>query len=326
MKGYKAFNKGVICKDKQYAENTVFEEPDAVLCENGMHFCENPFDVLDYYPLVNADGEFSDFAEVESLAEVKTNDNKKFFTARLKIGAKLSFAGFVKACVEFCIEKTRMDISDGNGSSGNCAKIGSSGYCAQIGSSGYCAQIGSSGYCAKIGSSGYCAKIGSSGDLAQIGSSGDSAKIGSSGYCAKIGSSGNCAQIGSSGNCAKIGSSGDSAKIGSSGDLAQIGSSGNCAKIGSSGYCAQIGSSGNSAKIGSSGENSVICCAGNGSMVKAKKGSWITLSEWKYSDLKERYVPVCVKTEYVDGDRIREDTFYKLEQGEFVGVKDEEDA
>ena len=235
MKGYKAFEKGMICKDKQYAENTVFEEPDAVVCKKGMHFCANPFDVLEYYPLVNADGEFSDFAEVESLAETKTDDNKKFCTTKLKIDAKLSFVGFVKACVEFCIEKTKMDISDGNGSSGDFAQIGSSG---------------------------------------------------------------------------------DAAKIGSSGDSAQIGSSG---------YAAQIGSSGDAAKIGSSGDNSVICCAGNGSMVKAKKGSWITLAEWKYSDLKERYVPVCVKTEYVDGERIREDTFYRLEKGEFVEVKDEEE-
>lgn len=26
MKGYKAFNKGLVCRGKQYAENTIFEE------------------------------------------------------------------------------------------------------------------------------------------------------------------------------------------------------------------------------------------------------------------------------------------------------------
>ena len=31
MKGYKAFKKGLICRDKQYAENTVFEEDEATL-------------------------------------------------------------------------------------------------------------------------------------------------------------------------------------------------------------------------------------------------------------------------------------------------------
>ena len=121
----------------------------------------------------------------------------------------------------------------------------------------------------------------------------------------------------SSGNYAQIGSSGDYAQIGSSGDSAKIGSSGDYAKIGSSGYSAQIGSSGDYAKIESSGEDSVICCAGNNSMVKAKKGSWITLSEWKYSEQKKRNIPVSVRTEFVDGERIKADTWYKLVNGEF---------
>ena len=96
--------------------------------------------------------------------------------------------------------------------------------------------------------------------------------------------------------------------------------SGNFAQIGSSGDYAQIGSSGYSAKIESTGEYSVICCAGNNSMAKAKKGSWITLSEWKYSEEKKRNIPVCVKTEYVDGERIKEDTWYRLVDGEFQEV------
>ena len=138
------------------------------------------------------------------------------------------------------------------------------------------------------------------------------------GDSAKIGSSGDYAQIGSSGDYAKIGSSGDYAQIGSSGDYAQIGSSGDYAQIGSSGDYAKIGSSGYSAKIISEGEDSVICCAGKDSIAKAKKGSWITLSEWKYDKEKARYVPICVKTEFVDGERIKEDVYYKLEKGEFV--------
>ena len=129
--------------------------------------------------------------------------------------------------------------------------------------------------------------------------------------------SGDSAQIGSIGDYAKIGSIGNSAKIGSIGDSAQIGSSGYYAKIGSIGYYARIGSSGDYAQIDSTGEDSVICCAGDNSMVKAKKGSWITLSEWKYSEEKKHYIPVCVKTEFVDGERIKEDTWYKLVNGNF---------
>ena len=219
MKGYKAFDKGLICKGKQYKENETFEEERAVPCHIGMHFCKNPFDVLNFYDLVDENGEFLDFARVEAPddAEVKTDDNIKYCTTKLKIGAKFSFAGFVKTCVDFVIEKIQSEKPD----------------------------------------------------------------------------SGDSAQIGSSGNYAKIGSSGDSAKIGSSGDSAQI---------------------------GSTGYDSIICCAGDDSCVSAKKGSWITLAEWKYSYEKDRYVPKCVKTEYVDGERIKEDTMYKLIDGEFTEV------
>ena len=231
-KGYKGFGKGLVCKGKQYKENTVFEEDSARICHSGMHFCENPFDVLDHYDLVNGNGEFNDFAEVEALDESFTDDNKKFCTKKLKIGAKLSFPGFIKACIDFIAEKTTVDIPEVNNNEENEAVISSKG------------------------------------------------------------------------------------------DSAQIGSSGDSAKIGSSGYSAQIGSSGDSARIDSTGLDSVICCAGHNSAVKAKKGSWITLAEWEYSEEKNRYVPKCVKTEFVDGERIKEDTFYKLVGGEFVEIEE----
>ena len=109
-------------------------------------------------------------------------------------------------------------------------------------------------------------------------------------------------------------------QIGSSGYSAKIGSSGGYAKIGSSGGYAKIGSSGGYAKIDSTGEDSVIMCAGNSSIAKAKVGSWITLAEWKWSDEKKRDVPVCVKTEYVDGDNIKADTWYQLKNRKFVEV------
>ena len=97
--------------------------------------------------------------------------------------------------------------------------------------------------------------------------------------------------------------------------------SGYSAKIGSSGDYAKIGSSGDSAQIDSTGEDSIIMCAGNCSIAKAKVGSWITLAEWKWSDEKNHNVPVCVKTEYVDGENIKADTWYQLKNGKFVEVQ-----
>ena len=231
VKGYKAYKKGLICSPngnkKQYAENTIFEENTAEFCSKGMHFCKRPLDVLNYYPLVDENGEVSEFTEVEALDECKTDNEEKFCTKKLKVGAKISFAELVQASVNFEMEK------------GGKVKPHDK----------------------------------------------------------------------------------DDERIVSKGDSAQIGSSGDSARIGSSGDYAQIGSSGYYAKIASSGKNSVICCAGINSIAKAQIGSWITLSEWKYSDEENAYIPICVKTEYVDGERIRADTFYKLIDGIFLEVK-----
>ena len=222
LNGYKAFEPGMLCKGKQYQENTDYEEEGGKICEKGMmHYCVNPFDVLNFYPLVNDSGKVSDFAAVKALEKPVEGDNGKFATRKLHIGVKLGLPGFVESCIDYLKEETIGKAPNSTGSSGNSAQIGSSGYSAQIGSSG------------------------------------------------------------------------DSAQIGSSGDYA---------------------------KIESAGEDSVICCSGDASIVKAKLGSWITLAEWKYSIEKNRMVPQFVKTEFVDGEKIKADTWYKLFNGEFTEV------
>ena len=314
IKSYKAFDKNMQCRGFQYEVGKEYEMDGEIKCCNrGFHACKSPLEVWDHYDMLN-----SRFAEVEQSGKIdEKEDSTKVCSSHIKIKAELKLADIIKVGVEWLKDITSPSKFKTNGALNDNRdrnkQIGSSGDYATIGSSGYSAQIGSSGGSAQIGSSGDYAKIGSSGDSAQIGSSGDSAQIGSSGYSAQIGSSGGYAQIGSSGGSAQIGSSGYSAQIGSSGDYAKIGSSGDYAKI---------GSSGDYAKIDSTGEDSVIMCAGKESKAKAKAGSWITLAEWEWNDEKNHYVPVCVKTEYVDGNNIKADTWYRLQKGEFVEVDD----
>ncbi|WP_270265919.1 DUF7666 domain-containing protein [Segatella copri] len=320
---YKGFDKNMKCRGFQYEVGKEYEMDGEIKCCNrGFHACKSPLEVWDYYDILN-----SRYAEVEQSGKIDAEENTtKVCSSRIKIKAELKLADIINIGVEWLKDITspsKVKADSALNDNGDRKKqIGSSGDYAQIGSSGDSAKIGSSGDSAKIGSSGYSAKIGSSGDYAKIGSSGDYAQIGSSGYYAQIGSSGYSAKIGSSGYYAQIGSSGDSAKIGSSGYYAQIGSSGDYAKIGSSGDYAKIGSSGDSAQIDSTGEDSVIMCAGNSSRAKAKVGSWITLAEWKWSDEKNHNVPVCVKTEYVDGENVKADTWYRLKNGKFVEVEE----
>ena len=136
-KGYKVFNPGMICKDKQYAENTDYEEVGGKICEKGMmHYCVNPFDVLNFYDLVDESGKFSDFAEVNALDQPISGSDGKFATKKLHIGAKLSFAGFIKACIDYTKEQTIVNMPKSDVTTGDCAQIGSSGNRARTGGRG----------------------------------------------------------------------------------------------------------------------------------------------------------------------------------------------
>ena len=131
MKGYKAFDKGLVCRGKQYAENTVFEEDEAVVCKKGMHFCAEPMDVFEYYPPE------SEFAEVEAPDEAETDDKRKYVTKKLKVGSKMSLKELISAQVKIDFAKAK---EEGNGSYaqgnwGHAAAQGDSGHAA---AQGYC--------------------------------------------------------------------------------------------------------------------------------------------------------------------------------------------
>ena len=112
MKGYKGFSPGMVCRGKQYQENTEFTEPEAKICEFGMHFCQNPFDVWSFYPPTDEKGNLNEFAEVEAMDDPQTDDNIKYCSNRLRIGAKLDLPGFIRAGVDFILEHVKSTDSN----------------------------------------------------------------------------------------------------------------------------------------------------------------------------------------------------------------------
>ena len=94
MKGFKGFEPGLRCKGFQFKLGKEHvHEGDIGLCEKGFHFCENPLDVLCYYPLIK-----SEFAEVEATGKVLTKKGEnKNCTNRIIIKTKLDLHGLDKA-------------------------------------------------------------------------------------------------------------------------------------------------------------------------------------------------------------------------------------
>ena len=191
---YKAMNADMTCRGKQYEVGKTYHEDKADCCHAGMHACENPLDVLHYYPLKDSPR----FFEVECGGEVdKSREDSKLACTELTVKGEVNFAGLVKATVNavFNRVKGKEPFSSGNSST--------------AGSSGYYSTAGSSGYYSTAGSSGYYSTAGSSGDYSTAGSSGNYSTAGSSGYYSTAGSSGNYSTAGSSGNSSTAGSSGD---------------------------------------------------------------------------------------------------------------------
>ena len=91
---------------------------------------------------------------------------------------------------------------------------------------------------------------------------------------------------------------------------------------------AQIGSSGDYAKIGISGENSIGFACGYNSIIKAKKGTWISLAEYGRNE-DNKIIPIFAKSaqignkEYKDhnGKMLKANTYYTLWKKEFYPVE-----
>ena len=199
MKGYKGFNKDLTCRGKQYTENTVFEEESAEICKSGMHFCENPFDVLNYYGFVDDNAELNEFAEVEALDDCKTDDNKKYTTKRLKIGAKIGISGLIKAFVDFTL--SRVKTEDVATNTGNCSAATNTGYRSAATNTGnYSAATNTGDYSAATNTGNYSAAT-NTGDCSVATNTGNYSAATNTGYCSAATNTGYRSAATNTGDC-----------------------------------------------------------------------------------------------------------------------------
>ena len=112
IKSYKGFNRDMTCNPDgvsfQYEEGKEYEENYAEACECGFHACEMPLDVFSYYPPGT-----SVYHEVEQSGKIsRKEDDSKVASTKIKIGARLDIAGFVKAQIEYVKKRTNNEHTD----------------------------------------------------------------------------------------------------------------------------------------------------------------------------------------------------------------------
>jgi hypothetical protein len=166
---FKAFDKDLKCRGFQYeVDKTYKHEGQVVPCESGFHFCENPLDVLDYYPLDTA----TRFAVVKASGQIKTEGNKSA-SAEISISAELKFPQFVVAAVDFIKSACNFESKPAGTASGDSSKLAASGDYSQLAASGYSSQLAASGDYSKLAASGYSSQLAASGDYSQLAASGE---------------------------------------------------------------------------------------------------------------------------------------------------------
>jgi hypothetical protein len=330
IKAYKAFDKDLSCRGFKYKVGKEYEETgDIKACEKGFHACPYPLDVFGYYAPAG-----SRFCEVEQSGKIDDSESDKVCSSKIRIGAELDIRGLVKAAVSYvkerctneCNAKPGKPATAGNGGAatagdGGAATAGDSG-AATAGDRGaatagnYGAATAGDGGAATAGNYG-AATAGDRGAAtagnrgAATAGDGGAATAGNRGaatagdYGAATAGDGGAATAGN-GGAATAGNYG-AATAGNYG-AATAGDYG-AATAGDRGAATARGKA-------STGSNGLSVARGENVQVKGGIGAILVIAE----ERDDTYDIVDWKAVVVDGEVVKADTWYRLENGELVEV------
>jgi hypothetical protein len=300
MRAFKGFNKDLTCRGYQYEEGKEFHTERAECCDTGFHACEYPLDCFGYY-----DPAHSVFHEVELSGEMdKSRDNTKVCATDIKIGARLSIAGLVKMAIDFTMSKVNKEAGSDE-------------------RHGFASATGNYGASSATGDYGASSATGDYGASSATGNCGASSATGNYGASSATGDYGASSATGYKGASSATGDYGASS---ATGDYGASSATGNCGASSATGY---KGASSVSDPTG------VAVAWGHEARAKGCKGAHLILSDWKYVGArysdgdymdpydKESWELTGAKMVVVDGEKIKEDTYYRCIEGEIVEVTED---
>ena len=291
MRAFKGFNKDLICRGYQYEEGKEFHTERAECCDTGFHACEYPLDCFGYY-----DPAHSVYHEVELSGEMdKSGDNTKVCATDIKIGARLSIAGLVKMAIDFTMSKVNKEA----GSDERHGFASATGYKGASSATGDCGASSATGYKGASSATGY-----------------------------KGASS-------ATGNCGASSATGYKGASSATGDYGASSATGNCGASSATGNCGASSATGYKGASSVSDPTGVAVAWGHEARAKGCKGAHLILSDWKYVGArysdgdymdpydKESWELTGAKMVVVDGEKIKEDTYYRCIEGEIVEVTED---
>jgi hypothetical protein len=298
-KGYKGFRKGLICLDKKYEVGETYAEHGRFICAKGMmHFCENPLDVLNYYPVVNPDtGELNEFAEVEALGSIIKGDSKAAAN-KLRIVKKIDLRELIRVAATSSCAQSDV-VTTAAWSHAAASKYKSHAATTESRSNAVTAASESRAVTAEAYS-----------DAATTGNYSSATTVGGHSHAVTAGADSQATTVGAWSNAVTAENWSNAV---TAGKCSRAATTGDCSDAITAGYRSHAATTGDYSKATTTGSNSIAAALGIQSKAKAALGNWIVLAEYVSTD-----VLSCVKATKVDGTTIKPNTFYKLENGEFV--------
>ena len=143
IKAYKGFDSSLKCGDLQYEVGETYEmDGDIECCRRGFHACENPLEVLSYYPPSD-----SRYCEVEQGGTVsKDSGDSKAASSKIHISCEIGLKGIIEAGVKFILDKVNWR-NDKKSNTGEYSAATNTGYYSAATNTGDYSAATNTGYC-----------------------------------------------------------------------------------------------------------------------------------------------------------------------------------
>ena len=279
--GFKGFDKDLKCKDYQYEVGKEFEEEGKIeACSNGFHFCENPLDVLGYYPPSTEKGS-SRYCIVKGSGNIdRDGDDTKVACSKLYISAEIGLKGIIEAGVKFILDKVNWKDN-------------------------------------KKSNTGYQSAATNTGNQSAATNTGDRSAATNTGYQSAATNTGYQSAATNTGDQSAATNTGYQSAATNTGDQSAATNTGNQSAATNTGNRSAATNTGNRSAAEVTGKESIAIVTGKDSKAKGSIGCWIVLTERGEWD--GNVYPIKeVKAVRVDGEIIKPDTYYKLINGEVI--------
>ena len=288
--GFKGFDKDLKCRDCQYEVGKKFEEEGKIeACSNGFHFCENPLDVLGYYPPYDEKGS-NRYCIVKGSGNIDRDGNDtKVACSKLYISAEIGLKGIIEAGVKFILDKVNWkdNKKSNTGDQSAATNTGNQSAATNTGNQSAATNTGNQSAATNTG---YQSAATNTGNKSAATNTGYQSAATNTGYQSAATNTGNQSAATNTGDKSAATNTGDKSAATNTGDRS----------------AAEV-----------TGKESIAIVTGKDSKAKGSIGCWIVLTERGEWD--GNVYPIKeVKAVRVDGEIIKPDTYYKLINGEVI--------